>query len=77
MICNVREGKFERACADLKQLYEIGYSPIDIITSLYDALQNYEMPDFLKLEFLKVWLIMLLFCACLKAYFPVVGSRHD
>ena len=54
MICNVREGKFERACADLKQLYEIGYSPIDIITSLYDALQNYEMPDFLKLEFLKV-----------------------
>lgn len=54
MIRNVRKGKFASACTDLNQLYEIGYSPVDIFTALYDALRNYDMPEFLKLEISKV-----------------------
>ncbi|CAO2831949.1 unnamed protein product [Amaranthus hypochondriacus] len=53
MIRNVRKGKFASACTDLNQLYEIGYSPVDIFTALYDALRNYDMPEFLKLEISK------------------------
>lgn len=55
MIGNVLEGKFDDACAKLKQLYDLGYSPTDIITTLYRIIKNYDMAEYLKLEFLKVW----------------------
>ncbi|KAL5069586.1 hypothetical protein RYX36_020473 [Vicia faba] len=34
MVRNVIEGNFYEACSGLKQLYDLGYSPTDIITTL-------------------------------------------
>lgn len=54
MVRNVLEGKFDDACSGLKQLYDLGYSPTDIITTLFRIIKNYDMAEYLKLEFLKV-----------------------
>lgn len=54
MVRQVIEGKFDDACAGLKQLYDLGYSPTDIITTLFRIIKNYDMPEYLKLEFMKV-----------------------
>ncbi|KAK6947730.1 ATPase, AAA-type, core [Dillenia turbinata] len=35
MVKHVLEGKFDDACSGLKQLYDLGYSPTDIITTLF------------------------------------------
>lgn len=64
MVRNVLEGKFDEACAGLKQLYDLGYSPTDIITTLFRIIKNYDMAEYLKLEFLKV-LITTRFSACI------------
>ncbi|KAG9451667.1 hypothetical protein H6P81_004571 [Aristolochia fimbriata] len=53
MVENVLDGKFDDACAGLKQLYDLGYSPTDIITTIFRIMKNYDMPEYLKLEFLK------------------------
>jgi len=54
MVCNVIEGNFDEACSGLKQLYDLGYSPTDIITTLFRIIKNYDMAEYLKLEFMKV-----------------------
>lgn len=54
IVKQVIEGKFDDACAGLKQLYDMGYSPTDIITTLFRIIKNYDMPEYLKLEFMKV-----------------------
>ncbi|XP_074588481.1 replication factor C subunit 4 isoform X1 [Curcuma longa] len=54
MVRNVLEGNFDDACSGLKQLYDLGYSPTDIITTLFRVVKNYDMAEYLKLEFLKV-----------------------
>lgn len=54
MVRNVLEGRFDDACSGLKQLYDLGYSPTDIITTLFRIIKNYDMAEYLKLEFLKV-----------------------
>ncbi|KAL3499396.1 hypothetical protein ACH5RR_038489 [Cinchona calisaya] len=53
MIRNVLEGKFDDSCAGLKQLYDLGYSPTDIITTLFRVIKNYDMAEYIKLEFMK------------------------
>uniref|UniRef100_A0A3Q7HVT6 AAA+ ATPase domain-containing protein n=1 Tax=Solanum lycopersicum TaxID=4081 RepID=A0A3Q7HVT6_SOLLC len=53
MVRNVLEGKFDDACAGLKALYDLGYSPTDIITTLFRIIKNYDMAEYVKLEFLK------------------------
>ncbi|KAI5011691.1 hypothetical protein ZWY2020_013828 [Hordeum vulgare] len=53
MVKNVLDGKFDEACSGLKQLYDLGYSPTDIITTLFRVIKNYDMAEFLKLELLK------------------------
>lgn len=53
MIRNILEGKFDESCAGLKQLYDLGYSPTDIITTLFRVIKNYDMAEYLKLEFMK------------------------
>ncbi|XP_042010563.1 replication factor C subunit 2 isoform X2 [Salvia splendens] len=35
------------------KLYDLGYSPTDIITTLFRIIKNYDMPEYLKLEFMK------------------------
>jgi replication factor C subunit 2/4 len=54
MVKNVLDGKFDEACSALKQLYDLGYSPTDIITTLFRVVKNYDMAEYLKLEMLKV-----------------------
>lgn len=67
MVRNVIEGKFDDACFGLKQLYDLGYSPTDIITTLFRIIKNYDMAEYLKLEFMKVkiscWGSHILFCS--------------
>uniref|UniRef100_A0A0E0H4K2 AAA+ ATPase domain-containing protein n=1 Tax=Oryza nivara TaxID=4536 RepID=A0A0E0H4K2_ORYNI len=53
MVKNVLDGKFDEACSALKQLYDLGYSPTDIITTLFRVIKNYDMAEYLKLELLK------------------------
>ncbi|KAH7513988.1 hypothetical protein FEM48_Zijuj11G0041000 [Ziziphus jujuba var. spinosa] len=53
MVRNVLEGKFDDACSGLKQLYDMGYSPTDIITTFFRIIKNYDMAEYLKLEFMK------------------------
>lgn len=55
IIRNILEGKFDDACSGLKQLYDLGYSPTDIITTLFRIIKNYDMAEYLKLEFMKVF----------------------
>jgi DNA polymerase III delta prime subunit len=54
MIKNVLDGKYDEACSSMKQLYDLGYSPTDIITTLFRVVKNYDMAEYLKLEMLKV-----------------------
>ena len=54
MVKMVLDGKFDEACSALKQLYDLGYSPTDIITTLFRVVKNYDMAEYLKLEMLKV-----------------------
>jgi hypothetical protein len=54
MIKNVLDGKYDEACSGMKQLYDLGYSPTDIITTLFRVVKNYDMAEYLKLEMLKV-----------------------
>lgn len=54
MVRNVIEGNFDEACSGLKQLYDLGYSPTDIVTTLFRIIKSYDMAEYLKLEFMKV-----------------------
>lgn len=56
IVRNVLESKFDDACHGLKQLYDLGYSPTDIITTLFRIIKNYDMAEYLKLEFMKVYI---------------------
>ncbi|WZZ51572.1 hypothetical protein YC2023_051679 [Brassica napus] len=53
MVRYVLESKFEDAFHSMKQLYDRGYSPTDIITTLFRIIKNYDMAEYLKLEFMK------------------------
>eukprot|EP00250_Pteridium_aquilinum_P006933 c16754_g1_i1 orf=312-1331(-) len=46
-------GNIDEAYTGLKQLYDLGYSASDIITTLFRVVKNYDMPEYLKLEYLK------------------------
>ncbi|EDV22474.1 uncharacterized protein TRIADDRAFT_28707, partial [Trichoplax adhaerens] len=46
--CNIDE-----AYKVLSHLWQLGYSPIDIITNIFRVCKNYDMPEYLKLEFIK------------------------
>lgn len=47
MVPNVIEGNFDEACSGLKQLYDLGYSPTDIITTLFRIIKSYDMAEYL------------------------------
>ena len=48
------EGKIDEAYQVLKSLWDKGYSPQDIITNVFRVCKNHQMPEYLKLEFIKV-----------------------
>ena len=51
-------GNIDEAYAGLKQLYDLGYSASDIITTLFRVVKNYEMVEFLKLEYIRVSFVL-------------------
>lgn len=48
------EGNIDQACASLDELCTQGYSPLDIITTLFRVVKTYPMPEYVKLEFIRV-----------------------
>ncbi|GBG71993.1 hypothetical protein CBR_g10932 [Chara braunii] len=53
MVKHCLAGQIDDAYAGLKQLYDLGYSASDIITTLFRVVKNYDMAEYLKLEFIK------------------------
>lgn len=47
-------GNIDGAHQGMKELYDLGYSATDIITTLFRVVKNYDMPEFLKLEYIRV-----------------------
>ena len=54
MISHCTEGKIDEAYKIMGHLWQMGYSPEDIITSIFRVCKIESMPEFLKLEFIKV-----------------------
>ena len=48
------EGNIDGACSGLSELYSAGYAASDIITTLFRIVKSYDMPEALKLEFIRV-----------------------
>ncbi len=45
-------------CLCLQSLCDLGYSAMDIITTVFRVVRNYEMHEIIKLEFIKVMLFL-------------------
>ena len=61
MIRHCVESNIDESYRILKSLWDMGYSPHDIITNIFRVCKNFEMAEFLKLEFIKVSLFFF-FC---------------
>ncbi|CAI5975198.1 unnamed protein product [Closterium sp. NIES-65] len=46
-------GNIDTACEGIRDLFALGYAASDIITTLFRIVKNYDMPEFLKLEFIR------------------------
>ncbi|CAB4021073.1 replication factor C subunit 2 [Paramuricea clavata] len=53
MIGHCTQGKIDDAYKIMQHLWQMGYSPEDIITSVFRVCKVETMPEFLKLEFIK------------------------
>ena len=53
MVKAVLAQDIRRAYEGMQELWFLGYSPIDIITTLFRVVKQYDMPEYLKLEFIK------------------------
>jgi replication factor C subunit 2/4 len=47
------EGRFSKSAETLQTIWLQGYSPLDIVGSLYRVVSNYEMPEHIHLKYLK------------------------
>ena len=54
MIGHCVGSEIDEAYQILKTLWDKGYSPHDIITNIFRVSKNHQMPEYLKLEFIKV-----------------------
>lgn len=54
VIRHTLDGHIDEAFRGLKQLSDLGYSASDIITTLFRVVKNYDMAEYLKLEFIRV-----------------------
>ena len=50
--------EIDNAYGIMKHLCDLGYSATDIITTLFRVVRNYKMQEFLKLEFIKVCMLL-------------------
>ena len=48
-----QEQKLDEAYDRLTALCNQGYSALDMVTTLFRVLRNYDLPEFLKLEFIR------------------------
>jgi replication factor C subunit 2/4 len=48
------KGDPDKAVLILNGLWKQGYSALDIVGTLFKVLKTFDMPEFLKLEFIKV-----------------------
>jgi len=48
------QADIDQAYANLNELLREGYSPVDVITTLFRVIKTYPMPEHAKLEFIKV-----------------------
>ncbi|KAG2434795.1 hypothetical protein HXX76_007680 [Chlamydomonas incerta] len=53
IIAKCKAGDLDAAYAGMKELQDMGYSPMDIITTVFRVVRNADIPEFLKLEYLK------------------------
>ena len=54
MLSHCVNGEIDEAYKVMSHLWRLGYSPIDIITIVFRVCKTHSMPEFLKLEFIKV-----------------------
>ena len=54
MIKSCSTGDIDEAYKVLSHLWYMGYAPEDIITNIFRVCKNYQMSEYLKLEFIKV-----------------------
>ena len=54
MIKYCSTGDIDEAYKVLSHLWYMGYAPEDIITNIFRVCKNYQMSEYLKLEFIKV-----------------------
>mmetsp|Transcript_5311 Transcript_5311/g.13880 ORF Transcript_5311/g.13880 Transcript_5311/m.13880 type:complete len:358 (-) Transcript_5311:117-1190(-) len=47
------DAKVDAGVKTLESIWDMGYSASDIVTTLFRVCRNYDMPEFLKLEFIK------------------------
>lgn len=59
MLGHCVEGNIDAAYQVVEQLWALGYSPEDIIGNIFRVCKTYQMAEFLKLEFIKVRLLLL------------------
>jgi replication factor C subunit 2/4 len=62
IITHCQAGTLSDANELMMSLCSMGYSAMDIITTVFRVVRNYDMEEFLKLEFIKVGL-----CVCVLA----------
>lgn len=55
MLQHCVNGNVEEAYKTMAHLWKLGYSADDIITIIFRVCKNQNIPEFLKLEFIKVW----------------------
>ena len=48
------EGALDNALGGMQTLYNQGYSPLDIVTTLHRVLKSHDMMEYLRLQFIKV-----------------------
>ena len=81
MLSHCVEGRLDEAYVILKSLWDKGYSAHDIITNIFRVCKSHQMPEFLKLEYIKVGVAslppLILMCVMFVGdrFFPHEDSR--
>ncbi len=75
------EGELDEALAQLNHLWGLGYSAVDIVSTVFRVVKNMDVPEITKLEFIKAHLfhtsffflsfiyISLSLCVCVCSFF--------
>lgn len=53
LLTHCGKSEFDEAYEILSYLWDLGYSPEDIITTIMRVCKNHDMPEFMKLDFVK------------------------